>query len=51
MQNLVERLDQNGVVEEYDGPWGALVFLAENHIKKNFHGTSTSGGFVCPTKK
>ena len=28
MQNQVERLDGNGVTEEDDGPWGALVVLA-----------------------
>ena len=28
MQNLVERMDENGVVEEDDGPWGALVVIA-----------------------
>ena len=28
MQNMVERLDENGVVEEDDGPWGALLVIA-----------------------
>ena len=26
--NLVERIDENGVVEEEDIPWGALVVLS-----------------------
>ena len=28
MRKLVERLDENGVVEEDDGPWGALVVIS-----------------------
>ena len=28
MKNLVERLDENGVVEDDDLPWGALVVIA-----------------------
>ena len=40
MRNMVERLDKNGVVEEGDGPWGALVVLsAKPHV-----------GCVCHTK-
>ena len=29
MKNLVGRLDENGVFEEYYGPWGALMALDE----------------------
>ena len=29
MKNLVGRLDENGVLEEYYGPWGALMDLDE----------------------
>ena len=29
MRNLVGGMDENGVVEEENGTWGALVFLAE----------------------
>ena len=28
MRNLVGRMDENGVVEEDDVPWGALVVIA-----------------------
>ena len=28
MRKLVESLDENDVLEEDDGPWGALVVLA-----------------------
>ena len=36
MKNLVGRLDENGVVEEDDGPWVALVILATKPHQENF---------------
>ena len=36
MQKLVERLIKNGVVEEYDGPWGELVVLATKPHQETF---------------
>ena len=36
MQNLVERLDENGVVEEEDGTWGELVVLSTKPHQENF---------------
>ena len=50
MKKFAERLDENGVVVEDDGPRGALVVLDTNHIKKMCHSTSTSGGYCFPTK-
>ena len=35
MQNQVERLDENGVVEEDYGPWGALVVPYEKPHQEN----------------
>ena len=35
MQNLVERLDESGVVEEDDVPWGALVVLYAKPHQEN----------------
>ena len=35
MKNLVKRLDENGVVEEDDGPWGALVVIAAKPHQEN----------------
>ena len=35
MRNLVGRLDESGEVEEDDGTWGALVFLAAKPHHKN----------------
>ena len=35
IQNLVERLYENGLVEEDDGPWGALVDLAAKPCQEN----------------
>ena len=32
---MVERADENGVVEEYNEPWGALVVLAEKPHQEN----------------
>ena len=29
MQNMVEQLDENGVMEKDNGTWGALVVLDE----------------------
>ena len=36
MQNLLKRMDENGVVEEDNGPWGSLVVLAAKTHKENF---------------
>ena len=40
MQKLAESLDENGGVEEDDGPWVALVVLDENPHQENvpWHG-------------
>ena len=35
MRRLVERLDENGVVEEDDGTWGALAVLAAKPHQEN----------------
>ena len=35
MQNLVKRMDENGVVEEDDGPWGTLIVLAAKICQEN----------------
>ena len=35
MRNLVESLNENSVVEEDDGPWGALVVLAAKPHQEN----------------
>ena len=35
MQNLVERLDENGVLEENNVPWGELVVLSEKPHQEN----------------
>ena len=35
MQNLVERLDENGAVEEEAGPWGGLVVLVAKPHQEN----------------
>ena len=35
MRKLVERLDENGAVEEDDGPWGPLVVLAAKPHQQN----------------
>ena len=35
MRSLVGRLDENGIVEEDDGPWGALVVLAAKPHQEN----------------
>ena len=35
MQNMVERLDENGAVEEDGGPWGSLVVLSEKTHQDN----------------
>ena len=35
MLNPVERLDENCVMEEYDGPWEALVVLSEKPHQEN----------------
>ena len=35
MWKLVERVDENGVVEEYNKPWGALVVLAAKPHQEN----------------
>ena len=35
MQKLVEIIDENGVVEEDNGPWGALVILAAKLYQDN----------------
>ena len=35
MRKLVERLDKNGVVEEDDRPWGALLVLSEKPHQEN----------------
>ena len=49
MRSLVGQLNENGVVEEYDGPWKALVVLdAKPCSSKICHGTIISGGCVCP---
>ena len=34
MKNMVERLDENGVVEEDDGLWGPLVVLPGHRREK-----------------
>ena len=36
MRKLVERIDENGVVEEDDGQWGSLVVLAAKPHQENF---------------
>ena len=35
MQNLLGRLDENSVVEEEGGPWGALVFIYAKPHQEN----------------
>ena len=48
MQNLVEIMDENSVVEEDDGPWGVFLVIATKPHQEHFHGTSISGGCLCP---
>ena len=35
MKNMVGRLDKNGVVEDDNRPWGALVILVEKLHQEN----------------
>ena len=35
MLNIMERIDENGVVEEDDGPWGELLVLATKLHQEN----------------
>ena len=35
MRKLVAKLDKNGVVDEDDATWGALMVLAENNHQDN----------------
>ena len=50
MLNLVESLDENGVVEEDGVPWVSLLVLAGKHTNKMYHGMNTSEDYVYPTK-
>ena len=35
IRNMVERLDENGVVEKDDLPWGVLVVIEANPRQEN----------------
>jgi hypothetical protein len=31
MQKLIDQLQKNGLIQDDDGPWGALIVLAAKH--------------------
>ena len=48
MHKLLGWLDKNGVVEEEDVPWGALMVLSTKPHQYFFHGMGINGERVYP---
>ena len=48
MHKLVVWMDENGMAEEDNRPWGELVILAGKNSRKIFHDMSNSEGYVFP---